>query len=105
MDDVEKSVFLTSAIDGVWSASRPGRITPTERIPGKHLTRGWVGPRTGMDDVEKSKNLPLLVLELRPLCRSARGQSLYRLRYPGSKKTELFINTICVAVPAFLTPT
>jgi hypothetical protein len=43
-----------------------------------------VGPRTGLDDVEKRKFLTLPGLELRPLCRSARSQSLYRLRYPGS---------------------
>jgi hypothetical protein len=43
-----------------------------------------VGPTTGMDDVEKRKILLLPGLELRPLRRSARSQSLYRLRYPGS---------------------
>jgi hypothetical protein len=42
-----------------------------------------VAPRAGLDDVEKEKFLALLGLELRPLCRPARSQSLYRLRYPG----------------------
>jgi hypothetical protein len=42
-----------------------------------------VGPRTGLDDVEKRKFLTLPGLELRPLCRPARSQSLYRLRYPA----------------------
>jgi hypothetical protein len=38
--------FFTSALDGgEWSASRPGRYT--------HWIRGWVGPRAGLDDVEK----------------------------------------------------
>jgi hypothetical protein len=37
-----------------------------------------------MDDVEKRKFLTLPELELRPLGRPARSQSLYRLRYPGS---------------------
>jgi hypothetical protein len=41
-----------------------------------------VGPRTGLADVEKRKFLTLLGLELRPLGRPARSQSLYRLRYP-----------------------
>jgi hypothetical protein len=43
-----------------------------------------VGPRTSLDDVEKGKFLTLPGLDLRPLGRPARSQSLYRLRYPGS---------------------
>jgi hypothetical protein len=43
-----------------------------------------VGPRAGVDDVEKRKFLTLPGLELRPIGRLARSQSLYRLRYPGS---------------------
>jgi hypothetical protein len=42
-----------------------------------------VGPRAGLDDVEKRKFFTLLGLELRPLGRPARSQSLYRLRYTG----------------------
>jgi hypothetical protein len=42
-----------------------------------------VGLRAGLDDVEKRKFLTLPGLELRPLVRPARSQSLYRLRYPG----------------------
>jgi hypothetical protein len=45
-----------------------------------------VGPRTGMDDVEKRKFLILPGFELRPLGRPVRSLSLYRLRYPGSLK-------------------
>jgi hypothetical protein len=41
---------LTSALDGgEWSASRPGRFTPTERAPGTHWIGGWVGPRAILD--------------------------------------------------------
>jgi hypothetical protein len=43
-----------------------------------------VGPRAGLDDVEKRKFLNLPGLELRPFGRPARSQSPYRLRYPGS---------------------
>jgi hypothetical protein len=43
-----------------------------------------VGPRAGLDNVEKRKFLTLPGLELLPLSRPARSQSLYRLRYPGS---------------------
>jgi hypothetical protein len=44
-----------------------------------------VGPRAGLDDVEKIKFFPPPGLELRALGRPARSQSLYRLRYPGSR--------------------
>jgi hypothetical protein len=40
-----------------------------------------VGPRAGLDDVEKRTFLTLPGLDLRPLGRPARGQSLYRLSY------------------------
>jgi hypothetical protein len=43
-----------------------------------------VGPGAGLDNVVKRKFLTLPGLELRSLCRPARSQSLYRLRYPGS---------------------
>jgi hypothetical protein len=43
-----------------------------------------VGPRTGLDDMENTKVLILRGLELRPLGRLTRSQSLYRLRYPGN---------------------
>jgi hypothetical protein len=42
-----------------------------------------MGPRAGLDDLEKRKFLTLPGLELRPLGRPARSQSLYRLRYLG----------------------
>jgi hypothetical protein len=71
---------LTSVLaGGEWSASRTGRITPGEKAPGTHWIGGWVGPRAGLDDVEKRKFLILPGLELRPLGRPARSQSLYRL--------------------------
>jgi hypothetical protein len=43
-----------------------------------------VGPRAGLEDVEKRIFLTLPRIELRPLGRPARSQSLYLLRYPGS---------------------
>jgi hypothetical protein len=54
------------------------------RARGTHCVGGWVGPRGGLDDVEKREFLIPLGLELRPLGSPARSQSLYRLRYPGS---------------------
>jgi hypothetical protein len=63
--DVLIHIFLTSAlVGGEWSASRPGRFTPGERAPGTHRIGGWVGPRTGLDDMEKRKFLTLPGLEL-----------------------------------------
>jgi hypothetical protein len=84
--DIQIHIFLTSTLTrGEWSASRLGRFTPGERAHGTHWIRGWVDPRAGLDDVEKTKFLTLPGLELRrPLDRPARSQSLYRLRYPGS---------------------
>jgi hypothetical protein len=43
-----------------------------------------VDPKTGLDEGEKRKFLPLPGFELRPLGCPARSQSLYRLPYPGS---------------------
>jgi hypothetical protein len=82
--DVYIHIFLTSAlVGGEWSASRPCRVNPRERALGTHWIGGWVGPRTGLDNVEKRKFLSLLRLKVRPLGRQARSQYLYRLSYPG----------------------
>jgi hypothetical protein len=50
------SSFLTSTLDGgEWSASRPCRFTPEERVSGSHWIGGWVDPKAGQDDMEKRK--------------------------------------------------
>jgi hypothetical protein len=47
--------FKTSALDGgEWSVSHPGLFTPRERDPDSHWIGGWMGPRTGLDDMEKT---------------------------------------------------
>jgi hypothetical protein len=62
--DVQIHVFLISALfGGEWSASRPFRLTPEERAPSTHWIGGWVGPKAGLDNVEKRKFLTLLGLE------------------------------------------
>jgi hypothetical protein len=45
---------------------------------------GWVSPTAGLNHVEKRKFLTLPGLEIRPLRRPTRSQSLYRLSYPGT---------------------
>jgi hypothetical protein len=56
--------FLTLALDGIeWSASRPGRSTPREIATGIHWIGGWVGPRSGVDVVDKRLILTLPRLE------------------------------------------
>jgi hypothetical protein len=69
-------IFLTSALaGGEWSASRPGRFTPGERVPGTRWIGGWVDRRASLDNLEKGKFLTLPGLELRPLGPLARSQS------------------------------
>jgi hypothetical protein len=63
--DVYIHVFLTLAlVGGEWSHSRPPLINPQGTATGTHWVGGWVGPRTGLDDVEKRKFLTLLGHEL-----------------------------------------
>jgi hypothetical protein len=53
--DVQIHVILTLAqVGGERSASRPGSLTTGERSPDTHGIEGWMGPRAGLDDVEKS---------------------------------------------------
>jgi hypothetical protein len=52
-----------------------------------------VGPRAGLDDVEKRKFFTLPGLELRSLGRPARSQSLYRLRYPMQIEEDILSTT------------
>jgi hypothetical protein len=52
--------FLTSALDGgEWSASRPSRFTPRGNAPGTHWIGCWVGPRAGLDGMEKRNLAPM----------------------------------------------
>jgi hypothetical protein len=60
-----------------------GLFISGETASGTHWIGGWVGPRAGMDDVERRRILSLSGLELRPLDPEARGQSVCRLRYHG----------------------
>jgi hypothetical protein len=56
--------FLTSILDeGEWSASTPGRFTPGEIVPIMHWIRGCLGPRAGLDFMEKRNTSPLRGIE------------------------------------------
>jgi hypothetical protein len=60
----------------------PTALPSSKEHPDTYWTGGWVGPRAGVDPVEKRK-ISLACRELN-LCRPARMQSLYRLSYTGS---------------------
>jgi hypothetical protein len=98
--DVYIHVFFTSALaGGEWSASRPCRFTPGERSPGSHWLGCWVNPRTGLDGVEGRIFLTLPGLELQPLGRLARRQSLYRLSHPGSPFIDMLYYQYIINTP------
>jgi hypothetical protein len=49
--------FLTLALDKIeWSASRPG-----EGALDTHWIEGWVGPRVGLNAVEKRKSCTAII--------------------------------------------
>jgi hypothetical protein len=62
----------------------PRPLYPRGKNPGTHWIGGWVGPRVGLDDMQKRKFLTVTGLELQLLGRPSGSQSLYRLRYLGS---------------------
>jgi hypothetical protein len=67
--------FMTSVPDvGEWLASCPSSIIPGERANGTHWMGGWMGPRVGLESVEKRK-IPF------PCCHLACSSSLYELSY------------------------
>jgi hypothetical protein len=88
----------------------PAALPPEEKPPSTHWIGDWMGSRTCLVDVEKRKFLTIPALELRPLGRPARSQSLYRLlleigikvkQYPGHyhmKRKVLSVNTCFMAV-------
>jgi hypothetical protein len=113
--DVYIHIFLTSPLaGGEWSASRHGRFTPGGRTSDTHWIGDWVDPRAGLEYMEKRKFLTQPGLELRPLGRPARNQSLYRLCYPGSStsikvgeflyysRSSFLRGTLCVFILAFV---
>jgi hypothetical protein len=73
--------FVSSALVGGVSASRPDRLTSRDPMDGR------LGePRTCLDRVEMRKFLALLGLDVRLFGRPARSQLLYRLSHPYFKE-------------------
>jgi hypothetical protein len=59
-------------------------ITPGERTLGTHCTRGWVGPRAGLDTEARGKTLsPLPGIEPQSPGHPVRSQTLYCPSYPS----------------------
>jgi hypothetical protein len=79
-------------------------FTSGETSPGTHWIGGWLGPRAGLDKMEKRKFLTLTGLKLRTVGRPARSQSLHRLRYPGSLNTYLLCILRRAERPTLLQP-
>jgi hypothetical protein len=52
------SLLILALEEGEWSVSCPGRFTPVERVSSIHWVGGWVGPRAGLDAVEKRRKSP-----------------------------------------------
>jgi hypothetical protein len=67
-----------------------------ERALGTHFIGSWLGPRAGLDDVER-KNI-LILLNSVPLFVHPVSQSLYRLRYLGCKGNEYISIVPCRGV-------
>jgi hypothetical protein len=58
--------------------------------PGTHCVGGCVGPRTGLDDVERRQIFPLQGFELRPLVRPACSYSDCPIPAPESEQYLLY---------------
>jgi hypothetical protein len=87
--------FSNSTLDGSeWSASRLCRFTPGVKASGVYWLGGWVGPRSGLDAVEKRKILHRQESNPFP---PALNPSLYRLSYPDSLYAYFSISVfICI---------
>ena len=69
------------------------RFVPGARTP-YAFTGGWVGPRIGLDGCGKSR----IPIGIRSPDRPARSELLYRLSYPGPRKTEVLGENVCLAL-------
>jgi hypothetical protein len=49
-------------VGGEWSTSLHGSFNPGERAIGTHWIGDWVGPKVGLEDVDRRKTLPLHIM-------------------------------------------
>jgi hypothetical protein len=70
----------------------PGRFTPVEGAPGTHWIGGWVGPKTGLGDVEK-RDISHTCRQVNPSS-PAFSPSLYRMNFPSSRKNRRVDKTV-----------
>jgi hypothetical protein len=61
----------------------PSALYPRGKSPGTHCTGGWVGPRAGLNS--KARRKILFPCRGSNPVRPVRSQTLYWLRYPGSR--------------------
>ena len=53
--DVEVRSFSTLALGGYGQLHASARFIPGQRAAVTHCTGGWVGPKAGLDDLEKKE--------------------------------------------------
>jgi hypothetical protein len=63
--DVEIHIFFTSVyyLEVSGHLHVPAALPPEVRATGTHWIGGWVGPRAGLDEVEKKKFVDLSVIQ------------------------------------------
>jgi hypothetical protein len=99
-------LMYSSIILGLGTRWSPGRFNPGERDRGTHWIRGWVGPRAGLDAVDKIRISTCL--ESNP-GRPTHSPSLYKLSYSNGKNMDHFTlgskgerRSLCYKVKSFL---
>ena len=69
---------MTTALEGVRGQRHATAALYLQERPGTHCTRGWMGPRAGLDRCGKSPPTGIISPD-----RPAYSQSPYRLSYPA----------------------
>ena len=82
------TLSLTSALDGRWVVNAKSRpLYPRERLS-THCIGRWVGPRAGLDELEKSRHPP--GFDYRTVQPVAETVNMYNLNNkPENIKTEI----------------
>jgi hypothetical protein len=82
---MQQSRYSSAPDRGVFFALRTGRFNLVEIDPGTHWIGSWVGPRAGLDTVEKRTILTSAENQTPAVEPVARNPSLYRLSYLQSR--------------------